>query len=156
MGKLAGWTGLEPAAFRVTGGRYNQLNYHPARITKEVFLYWPWPLNSTTIFRTLALKGVLVKNLVISTILLTFSAAWSQSPNPETTYDLKMNTTCEACVKKITKNICEPFKSQLVECTPTVGALKLRGSNVDMAAIRKAIQKTGYEIESETTKPAAK
>ena len=30
-GKLAGWTGLEPAAFRVTGGRYNQLNYHPAR-----------------------------------------------------------------------------------------------------------------------------
>ncbi len=28
--KLAGWTGLEPAAFRVTGGRYNQLNYHPA------------------------------------------------------------------------------------------------------------------------------
>ena len=32
--KLAGWTGLEPAAFRVTGGRYNQLNYHPA-ITKK-------------------------------------------------------------------------------------------------------------------------
>jgi hypothetical protein len=28
--ELAGWTGLEPAAFRVTGGRYNQLNYHPA------------------------------------------------------------------------------------------------------------------------------
>ncbi len=27
---MAGWTGLEPAAFRVTGGRYNQLNYHPA------------------------------------------------------------------------------------------------------------------------------
>jgi hypothetical protein len=27
--KLAGWTGLEPAASRVTGGRYNQLNYHP-------------------------------------------------------------------------------------------------------------------------------
>ena len=29
---MAGWTGLEPAAFRVTGGRYNQLNYHPAVI----------------------------------------------------------------------------------------------------------------------------
>ena len=29
--KMAGWTGLEPAAFRVTGGRYNQLNYHPAK-----------------------------------------------------------------------------------------------------------------------------
>ncbi len=28
--KMAGRTGLEPAAFRVTGGRYNQLNYHPA------------------------------------------------------------------------------------------------------------------------------
>lgn len=28
---MAGWTGLEPAAFRVTGGRYNQLNYHPAK-----------------------------------------------------------------------------------------------------------------------------
>ena len=27
---MAGRTGLEPAAFRVTGGRYNQLNYHPA------------------------------------------------------------------------------------------------------------------------------
>ena len=27
---MAGWTGLEPAAFRVTGRRYNQLNYHPA------------------------------------------------------------------------------------------------------------------------------
>ena len=25
---MAEWTGLEPAAFRVTGGRYNQLNYH--------------------------------------------------------------------------------------------------------------------------------
>jgi len=27
MGRLAERTGLEPAAFRVTGGRYNQLNY---------------------------------------------------------------------------------------------------------------------------------
>ena len=26
--EMAEWTGLEPAAFRVTGGRYNQLNYH--------------------------------------------------------------------------------------------------------------------------------
>lgn len=34
--KLAGWTGLEPAAFRVTGGRYNQLNYHPAPKNHEV------------------------------------------------------------------------------------------------------------------------
>ena len=32
--KMAGWTGLEPAAFRVTGGRYNQLNYHPAVVRK--------------------------------------------------------------------------------------------------------------------------
>lgn len=30
--RVAGWTGLEPAAFRVTGGRYNQLNYHPAPV----------------------------------------------------------------------------------------------------------------------------
>ncbi len=28
--KMAGWTGLEPAASAVTGRRYNQLNYHPA------------------------------------------------------------------------------------------------------------------------------
>ena len=35
---MAGWTGLEPAAFRVTGGRYNQLNYHPAPIT-EMAIY---------------------------------------------------------------------------------------------------------------------
>ncbi len=27
--KMAGWTGLEPAASGVTGRRYNQLNYHP-------------------------------------------------------------------------------------------------------------------------------
>jgi hypothetical protein len=29
---MAEWTGLEPVAFRVTGGRYNQLNYHSAAI----------------------------------------------------------------------------------------------------------------------------
>ena len=27
--RLAGWTGLEPAASGVTGRRSNQLNYHP-------------------------------------------------------------------------------------------------------------------------------
>jgi hypothetical protein len=27
--KLAGWTGLEPATFCVTGRRSNQLSYHP-------------------------------------------------------------------------------------------------------------------------------
>ena len=27
--KVAGWTGLEPAASGVTGRRSNQLNYHP-------------------------------------------------------------------------------------------------------------------------------
>ncbi len=31
---MAGWTGLEPAASAVTGRRYNQLNYHPARVSK--------------------------------------------------------------------------------------------------------------------------
>ena len=29
--KLAGWTGLEPAAFCVTGRRSNQLSYHPVK-----------------------------------------------------------------------------------------------------------------------------
>ncbi len=29
--KLAGWTGLEPATFCVTGRRSNQLSYHPVR-----------------------------------------------------------------------------------------------------------------------------
>ena len=29
--KMAGWTGLEPAAFCVTGRRSNQLSYHPVR-----------------------------------------------------------------------------------------------------------------------------
>ena len=29
--KMAGWTGLEPAAFCVTGRRSNQLSYHPNR-----------------------------------------------------------------------------------------------------------------------------
>ena len=33
--RMAGWTGLEPAASGVTGRRYNQLNYHPC---KEQFL----------------------------------------------------------------------------------------------------------------------
>ena len=27
--RMAGWTGLEPAAFCVTGRRSNQLSYHP-------------------------------------------------------------------------------------------------------------------------------
>ena len=35
--KMAGWTGLEPAAFRVTGGRYNQLNYHPTAIWRTSY-----------------------------------------------------------------------------------------------------------------------
>ncbi len=41
---MAGWTGLEPAAFRVTGGRYNQLNYHPAVIIvqERTFIAIPW------------------------------------------------------------------------------------------------------------------
>ena len=38
LAKMAGWTGLEPAAFRVTGGRYNQLNYHPAVILRATFI----------------------------------------------------------------------------------------------------------------------
>jgi hypothetical protein len=32
--EVAGATGLEPAASGVTGRRYNQLNYHPARVPK--------------------------------------------------------------------------------------------------------------------------
>lgn len=28
---MAGWTGLEPAAFCVTGRRSNQLSYHPVK-----------------------------------------------------------------------------------------------------------------------------
>gem|GEM_PF-5739843 len=48
--KLAGWKGLEPSAFRVTGGRYNQLNYHPARESRERNLYWPYRILSTIIF----------------------------------------------------------------------------------------------------------
>jgi hypothetical protein len=31
-GKMAGWTGLEPATSDVTGRRSNQLNYHPAKV----------------------------------------------------------------------------------------------------------------------------
>ncbi len=38
---MAGWTGLEPAAFRVTGGRYNQLNYHPVLFKQEQSVYLP-------------------------------------------------------------------------------------------------------------------
>ena len=33
-GKLAGWTGLEPATSDVTGRRSNQLNYHPAKVVE--------------------------------------------------------------------------------------------------------------------------
>ena len=31
VSRMAGWTGLEPAASGVTGRRSNQLNYHPKR-----------------------------------------------------------------------------------------------------------------------------
>jgi hypothetical protein len=33
--KMAGWTGLEPATFCVTGRRSNQLSYHPVRRERE-------------------------------------------------------------------------------------------------------------------------
>lgn len=36
---MAGWTRLELAAFHVTGGRYNQLNYHPVRCVKAKLKY---------------------------------------------------------------------------------------------------------------------
>ncbi len=32
---MAGWTGLEPATFCVTGRRSNQLSYHPVRRERE-------------------------------------------------------------------------------------------------------------------------
>jgi hypothetical protein len=34
---MAGWTGLEPATFCVTGRRSNQLSYHPVNGTKGYF-----------------------------------------------------------------------------------------------------------------------
>ena len=36
---MAVWTGLEPAASRVTGGRYNQLNYHSVWIDLRTNVY---------------------------------------------------------------------------------------------------------------------
>ncbi len=32
LSEVVGAQGLEPAAFRVTGGRYNQLNYHSVKM----------------------------------------------------------------------------------------------------------------------------
>ena len=32
---MAGWTGLEPATFCVTGRRSNQLSYHPVKWKRE-------------------------------------------------------------------------------------------------------------------------
>ena len=32
---MAGWTGLEPATFCVTGRRSNQLSYHPVKYERE-------------------------------------------------------------------------------------------------------------------------
>lgn len=92
-----------------------------------------------------------MKSLVFSAILLTFSATFAQN---EETHELKMNTTCGACVKKINEGVCQKFKSQLSECTPAVGSLKIKGTKIDMAAIKAAVKKTGYEIESETSTPA--
>src|SRR5262249_3678593 len=34
--RLAGWTGLEPAASGVTGRRSNQLNYHPKSFRSQI------------------------------------------------------------------------------------------------------------------------
>ena len=93
-----------------------------------------------------------MNSLVLSAILLSFSASFAQT---QESHELKMNTTCEACVKKIDANVCQKFKGQLSECKPVVGGLSLKGTKIDMAAIKKAIKDTGYTIQSESAKPAS-
>lgn len=91
-----------------------------------------------------------MKSLVLSAVLLVFSASYAQNTQTEEQiHTLKMNTTCGACVAKVNKAVCEKFKSSLSQCTPEVGSLTLKGKNIDMAAIKKAIAKTGYVIQSE-------
>ena len=40
IGRMAGWTGLEPATSDVTGRRSNQLNYHPAKVVGQIQHRW--------------------------------------------------------------------------------------------------------------------
>ena len=58
---LAERAGLEPAAFRVTGGRYNQLNYHPAVVLRvQIYIDFGTP-KSTSICGQFAIGSVLRK-----------------------------------------------------------------------------------------------
>ena len=45
---MAGWTGLEPATFCVTGRRSNQLSYHPGEPGKSSKVESPKAESSTT------------------------------------------------------------------------------------------------------------
>ena len=53
--EMAGWTGLEPATFCVTGRRSNQLSYHPVKRERGANVGWVgsessavFPLSATT------------------------------------------------------------------------------------------------------------
>ena len=48
-GKLAGWTGLEPATSDVTGRRSNQLNYHPARVAPGLGMRSWWAVQDSNL-----------------------------------------------------------------------------------------------------------
>ncbi len=86
-----------------------------------------------------------MKSLIFSAVLLVFSATYAQG---EETYQLKVNSTCGSCIKKLNKSVCEPFKSSLTECSQKVGSMTLKGKNIDLAAVKKAIADAGYEVQS--------
>lgn len=82
-----------------------------------------------------------MKSLVISAILLSFSAGFAQEPE---SLHFKTSTSCASCFKKVDKAVCEPFKAKLTECRQEAGNLWIKGKNLDVAAIKKALGETGF------------
>lgn len=88
-----------------------------------------------------------MKSLIMLTLLATsFSFA-------ETTTVHVNGMTCGACVKSITKAVCEDLKYSKENCTVKMGEVTVTADKVDLAAITSAVQKAGYEVASTT--PAA-
>ena len=86
-----------------------------------------------------------------SLILLTFLASSLSFAETKT---IPVNgMTCGACVKSLTKAVCEDLKYSKENCSVKMGEITVTGEKVDTDVIAAAVKKAGYEVASNA--PAA-